>query len=1291
MSLVDAAEINTPSRPSTKSASPSKASNPERDARRADSIKRFMQSANVSPAKCNKIKSRQSLNAPAPFTDLFGTPVMRHKALVDPKTAPPKQASFNLYANSFTGRLSPVKQMRMMPPLDTMNEEQEGSFRSENQQLHEEQQLETHDVQKDDEDSVDCFVIIEEFEQEQEQPEIISSADDLVAVSHAVTATNDVEDDENNSIQTSSNASTPCGSPNKSDSPKRAKRRSSFFGRAGPFSGMSLGFYAEERTDDKKAHIPTSEPQQASQVAEETELHLSDAPELEPQPMEEEELVDEAAESPTVHRFVPRSMTLGISKTPSPVKQQHFVGLTPLPRRPRLSLASRRKVSLRTQTLLRSSEAYADRLFLPPPPPTPVSNRSSGLSKSMSMPNNISAMASSQPLSVLEPSSTLSSDFSLHSDDGQNEQPEAGNFDAQLDPALSEHEAHVQVWKACSEGEDEDEDEVDQSLSVLSPLAPKTSAHALSPVKAMTLPRFATPQPASKTHSRRISMPLAGATDAKLSIRSALVRLQISGAGERIVHQIARKEVEAAATSVVEAMRSSPTKDRKVVRVSDVGLPATELSMGFDLVEDAAAEPESDKIAQALDDLFKAEEDELTDDEEADEDLEQQEDIVQISCKLQQSPSRPSDAVAVAPLQAPQTPAALNSVRHLFSAASAAPATPDMRGLGALLNPSPEKASKYGNLADKMRANPDIAELLSPSRSSPKKKAILGSVPSPVKGRRGVRRSQAAEIAAPAPVTPQARDYQLDPASPTVTSSLPSSEAPPQVQPAFEAELQVTMFDASAMDAENEALAQALAESNVQEAHRVEAIEPIAAEPAINDHLQEAAVQVQEPASLLESEELGQTLEPIHSVIEEVVHEAVVEEQEAAPVLEGEELGHVSESLREPETLEVVKGTEEAIRVPTADVVPVGAEQQEALNARSEEPAPVEASPAKTRTSRHAASASPVKGTARSTSPTKRALRSSPIKRSAAASTQVAPGLAPETETAQEETMQEAAVPTEQSQPENELIEIGRSSASKPARRTAARKAKLAATEAISTTLAPSEVFQMSSPVKATRRGKTAAAKKGKEERAHVEEGQESEQESGEVEQVAQDKVEEAPKRATRTRITRGAGAPAAKPVRAPRSRAAKTGAPALPSSSAGYGDDEASEEDVAAKTKRTTATRTRSTRTPAASRTKSTSRATKSTVLEASEPEAEAADADPSVQDDDHVESQEQPSPAKTSQTRAAATRTTRAKAATSAPTKAKPKAKAAAEAIDVDASASCSTTTTRSGRTTRRTVVTK
>lgn len=1161
--------------------------------------------------------------------------------MVEPKTAPPKQVSFSLYSNSYSGRLSPVKQMRMMPPLDTMNEEQDGSFRSENELPEEsgseqatagEEEQQTDLRNQDDEE--DDIVILEEIEQEQEQPALANNS----SFTHEDSPAQNMEDAENaENIPPSTPLSTSSAStsPNKSGSPKRAKRRSSFFGRAGPFRGISLGFYAEER----------SEPEQPAPQTDEHAEEFSDASDVEPTPMEEEQADSESEASPVARR-TSKPMMLGISKTPSPVKRQHFADLTPLPRRPRLSLITRRRVSLRTKTLLRSSEAYADRLFLPPPPPTPSTPGPSSLSKSMSMPSNLSAMAPMQPPPAFDSSSSFESDHTQNEEVAKEEQLPEEDFESQLDPALSEEEA--EPWKDS----EDDEDEVDQSLSVLASSPQKAPVYNFSPVKPSSLPKFATPQPMSKSHARRISMPPVGVADARPSIRSALVRLQISGASERIVHETAHKSEDA--EELPFSQPSSPTKARKVVRVSDVGLPATEVSMGFDLVQDSAVGHESEKIAEALNDLFTAEEEELTDDEmdaeqDEEEEEEEQEEIVQISSKAQESPSRPNAAPAT-PLQVPQTPAALNSVRHLFSAASAAPATPNMHGLANLLQPSPEKVPQYGTLGDRMRAtNPEIVELLSPVKASPKKSTTAPS-PSPTKSRRGVRRSQAAELAMPLPATPRA--FTSRPEVPFVAR--PVEPAP--AEPAYEAELHVTMFDATAMDAENEAIARAIAQAQEQETAETFELEQ--------------AVELEHEAELQQEADLEKTLAEHfaeEAQLEEAVegeHASVAEAEEDAPVEVTEEATGAGQGVEAEAVVEVAEEDEVASPAGATSVdvsVPGEASQEQAF---------VEASPLKSRASRRAASSSPVKRAARSASPTKRTVRSSPVKRAPV------PVAAPEvfspepvvekpTETMVEIVIESTARTQEEStaQAEQEATEPEPASPSKPTRRAAGRKAKQAATEAISATIMSEASAVASLTEKPARRGKASTEAKKKE-------MEESPSEEEAVEEAA-------PKRATRTRATRATATTTTKPVRATRSRAVKA-VEALPSSSAGYGDDEASEEEddvqaTPAKTKRAAASRTRGT---TATRGK-TNRSTKVSVVVVDSSETE--DSDELTELEEEEEEQQAPT-----RTRARTARTKSAPTATTAAKSSRSRAKTAAGREEA-ASSSSATTTTRSGRTTR------
>ncbi len=1204
MSLVNAAQIDTPARASRKAASPAKSRNADdtdREARRANGLQRFVQSANVSPSKAKK-SGRQSLTSSTSTTGLFATPLKSRTIAAEPKTAPPKQVSFSLYANSYSGRLSPVKQMRMMPPLEAMSEEHDGSFRSDSE--HVEEQHAEEDAQHDE--SEEDIVIVEELEQEAEAAVTLAQGEpeaDNATQDSPMSSIDAAEDAENVPPPSASSDNAPAGSPSKGGSPKRAKRRSSFFGRAGPFKGMSLGFYAEERTEPSEPSEPVEaveaiEPVESSKEPESEEAaeHFSDASDVEP----EEEQASAVALSPSARRVASKHMRLGISKTPSPVKKQHFVGLTPLPRRPRLSLSTKRRVSLRTQTLLRSSEAYSDRLFLPPPPPSPATPGASGLSKSMSMPSSLSGMVDSpQPEGL-----TASASFEDISAAEENED----DFESLLDPALVE-ETPAQAWRDS----DEDEDEVDQSLSVSSLSPQKPPVYNFSPVKASALPQFATPQPASKTHSRRISMPPAGASDAKPSARTALVRLQISGAGERIVHEKTRD-------TAVDASSSSPSKSRKVVRVSDVGLPATELSMGFDLLHDGAAEPESDRIAEALNDMFTAEEEEPTDDEQDDDDEEvTQEEVVQISSRNPSSPERPVTESAAPQPAVPQTPAALNSMRHLFSAAAAAPGTPNMNGLASMLQPSPEKTPQYGVLGERMRAaNPEISAILSPSKRSPTKAALAAS---PSKPRRSVRRSEAAEVLVPVatiaapptplatPTTPRALPSMPDLATPAVTP-LPTPVA--EVQPAFEAELHVTMFDAAAMDAHNEVIAQALVDSEVTQEDT-----EFQEDQAEADHAESTADAAIEP--------------------------------EAAPVDDA----HI-------EDVAVAASPE-----PTHEETEVVADEQEA-------PAPLEPSPTKTRASRRAVSVSPTKPRTRSVSPTKRATRSSPVER---AFGDTAPQ--PEAESAEEVATTAAEVfgkPEDAVEAEKDASE----SPSKATRRTGTRKAKAAASQAIAVVL---EV-PVASPEKRTRRTKASVAKSSEAEEdakavAESENEPTAEEDNHEEEQDGQEEEEvvEAPKRATRARATRTTASTTTKPARASRSRAAKASEAAHPSSSAAYGDDEASDDEAAPTTtrgKRATTRKAASSPTkPAARSTRIRTTATRTTRTKAAAPAEESDPSESSAENDE--QSEQEAAPAPKTRTRAAASKPRATKPATSTTASSRSKAK---PKTDDEAA------TTRSGR---------
>ncbi len=160
---------------------------------------------------------------------MFATPVKSRSGAFEPKTAPPKQVSFSLYANSHSGRLSPVKQMRMMPPLDTMNEEQDGSFRSDNDQPQEEmaQELIAEEDNEEDvgaesqqEDSSEDIVIVEELEQEAEQSPEVTESEAVANDSVQNDASNNIEDAENIPPASSSTSSTPMARQTRAVAPK---------------------------------------------------------------------------------------------------------------------------------------------------------------------------------------------------------------------------------------------------------------------------------------------------------------------------------------------------------------------------------------------------------------------------------------------------------------------------------------------------------------------------------------------------------------------------------------------------------------------------------------------------------------------------------------------------------------------------------------------------------------------------------------------------------------------------------------------------------------------------------------------------------------------------------------------------------------------------------------------------------------------------------------------------------------------------------------------------------------
>lgn len=347
-------------------------------------------------------------------------------------------------------------------------------------------------------------------------------------------------------------------------------------------------------------------------------------------------------------------------------------------------------------------------------------------------------------------------DLSQHALSTLAEQDSVDMQDSNTSREASDEEADI-----LSENGEEDEDEVDKSLSLVlkSPARPH---YSFSPAK---VAQFATPQPASKSRSaRRASLPSAIAAAVP-----ALVSLQINGSGERIL---------VSSTATVPAAAPLPTKSKKLIRVSDVGLPSSEVSMGYDLVPQADSQQEGVQIAEALNNLFSAEHDEMTDDEEEDESIHDHQSLEDqaIGTEPQDHPLK-----LLVPAAEPETPVALASLRHIFSVPTVS-ATPDMRGMGQLLGESPQKPSagtpQYGTLYDRMRSNPEMAQLMS---SSPSK----ASLSSPRKPRSSVRRSPAAE-------------------SPAPPSSAVAQPLPCTPRPAFEAELHVTLIDTTLIDAQNE-------------------------------------------------------------------------------------------------------------------------------------------------------------------------------------------------------------------------------------------------------------------------------------------------------------------------------------------------------------------------------------------------------------------------------------------------------------------------------------------------------
>ncbi len=229
------------------------------------------------------------------------------------------------------------------------------------------------------------------------------------------------------------------------------------------------------------------------------------------------------------------------------------------------------------------------------------------------------------------------------------------------------------------------------------------------------------------------------------------------------------------------------------------------------------------------------------------------------------------------------------------------------------------------------------------------------------------------------------------------------------VRPAFEAELHVTMFDSTEMDAENEAIARSYNEGHVEA--ESEAPQEAEMEAVAEEHLEEE-IQVDEDAvneSVVEHEheheheheeeeevtpadvidEFSDIVEPVEEVAHPDEVAQTVDQSAHADMLtmsaepaEQTEAHFIQKVELEP-TVET-EVNEEVSPVPVEATVAVA---EEPLIENIDTTAPLEASPIKARVSRRAASASPVKRIARSASPIKRntaaIARSSPIKKAA--------------------------------------------------------------------------------------------------------------------------------------------------------------------------------------------------------------------------------------------------------------------------------------------------------------------
>ncbi|PWN47496.1 hypothetical protein IE53DRAFT_382078 [Violaceomyces palustris] len=649
MSLVHSAQINTPAKSQSATGHP------------------VVGSSTPSPIRSNGVSASPSLKkgrlAPKARRSLAGavpsTPVVKgdSKGQV-PKTAPPKQV-FRLSSTSRRS-MSPVKRMRAAPPMAQMEEEEEeeqpslqagGPLDAErmgeelqkgNQTVAEDSRggetfkddrLEEAQVQVRDEDNLSGdMIVMEEVVEDVAAPE-----------TEETVASTEMEATNGHAVQSESPAKTPAPSSSgsnrsKDDSRRKSRRESSFLGRAGPMADKNLGFYGEERVSPP--------------LALDDPAHPSDCDEgpIGPEEMNRGESSHGIPSSPA-----PTPVSIPTSEGP---RSPGGLSNGGMPRTPsRLSSPSKsRRVSLRTQTLLRTSAQYYDRMMQPRASP---SSPSRGMVKSASMPT-----FPQTPRSVPLPPSVPCTPENKGEEEEQDEE-EVDRSLSILEPEVPELEVVEESDRALPEQEEEEEKLVPGSGPSQSQ---RREPLAFSPARPAKVLSFKTPQMTKSFKGRQMT------TDARRSKPRASLPA------------VARP------TSLVTRVMIGPNREMAADLAASIwtwngrkGLKETDPSEQG-RVDEVGPDPE--ELGEALQTLFDAVQDEDTDEEGEETDR-------VIPVERLESLSNPNQGASpVTPRRDPRRTSLVDQVPESSSAKKG-------------------RSPKYGLLRQKMQSNPELAELIS--------------------------------------------------------------------------------------------------------------------------------------------------------------------------------------------------------------------------------------------------------------------------------------------------------------------------------------------------------------------------------------------------------------------------------------------------------------------------------------------------------------------------------------------------------------------------------------------------